>query len=67
MAIYKEYRKGNYPEPGAYMEQAAVVIRVLQLMDAVYGEIQKHREDEARRKQWKNGQGANRSVISSRG
>lgn len=50
LALFRDYRKGMWPEQGARLDQAAVVLQMFQIMDGVYATIEEHRNNEARKK-----------------
>lgn len=64
LQLYRNYKRGVMPEPGSYMEQSYVVLRVFNILDAIYGRIDEYRDQERARKNNPSGGGGK---FSSRG
>ena len=66
LRLFHNFRQGFLPEPGAYMEQSALVLDVFYFLDSVYGKIEEFRREQAKAKSG-TPPAEERSRVSSRG
>ena len=50
LSLFRDYRKGMWPERGARLDQAAVVLQMFLIMDSTYAMIEEHRMEQSRKK-----------------
>jgi len=64
LQAYRNYKNGILPEPGAFMQQAAIAVQVFNILDRAYNKVEQfHRDKQSRHGQ--DGGGGRR--VSSRG